>query len=158
MEQNEEDWGQKEANYWKSFREIKGNLLDWPTGLNPGSPTMTFSHWRGWEPSSSLHEDGCLSLNLALKVGRIPGELLIFRLRWNPEGVSLVSVKGCCSSRVEELTCESESRQAKDSLSFFPVLMWMVTRRCHTHSEWAFLLQIIWSRKIPHRYAQHHWF
>jgi hypothetical protein len=143
---------------WGNGYILKGTVLRWLTGCGLDSVATDFSHWRGWEPSSSLHEAGCLSLNLALKVGRILGELLIFRLRWNPEEVSLVSVKGCCSSRVEELTCESESRQAKGSLSFFPVLMWMVTRRCHTHSEWAFLLQIIWSRKIPHRYAQHHWF
>lgn len=78
----------------KGIYRLKGHLLNWLTGCGLGGPIVAVSHWRSQEPGSS-HVGWCLScLSLALRARRIPEELLVFGLHWNPQEVSSVIGEG----------------------------------------------------------------
>lgn len=146
------EWGRLKKGrsnlLWKFQGDNRG-FIRWGDRCGLHSVTTAFSRRRGWEPSSSVRQAGCLSLHLALKAGRIPGELLIFRLHWYPEEVESCISEGMLQQQGRR-TRLWEWRHAGKEQATFPsssCVMWMVTERCHTHSGWALLLQIVWSRK-----------
>ena len=56
--------------------------------------------------------------SLTLESCRIPGELLVFRLHWNPKNLVLILVSECHSNRIDELARETEGKQTKAESPF----------------------------------------
>lgn len=79
-----------------------------------GSLTMTISWWKAQE-SAVVWPWNCFlsSPDLVLDSLRIPRELLVFSLHGHPGELVLMPVKQCFRSRTDELTTESEGKQAK---------------------------------------------
>lgn len=114
---------------WVCVFVCEGDLLTCLTWHASGRPTGSVSRWRSWESSScSLHRAGCLSSSdLALKVGGIPGQLLVVSLHWKP------AETGVSGERTDELARKSEARTPKQGFLPARSLTWAVTRRCRPH-------------------------
>lgn len=132
--------------------------------INPSSSKMVVSHGRDWEPSRfSAHLAGWLnSPDVALEeASRIPEELLIYRLWWNPkEADCTISQWGNVKATGQPAWGQAAG---KGQLPSFPALSSGLppgsgAERSHPHVGWVFVLQIISSRKSHPGVPSSFWF
>lgn len=118
-----------EQNWWNEYI-LNGYLLDWLTQYSVGTPTKAFSHWGGQEcgnPSGPCGPGGWHlgSHTLAPKGWKIPKELLVFSLQWNPGEAGSRQWKDTAEAATGERNSQWAWRQAGEEQSPSPMSFYL---------------------------------
>lgn len=102
----------------------KGTYTDWFTGYGPCSLQWRSHPQKAWKSGSGQRsEDGCLSSSSqALESWRIPKELLVSSLHWDPKSLVQIQMKGSLRINVLAVRMGASKQKARlPSSKFFHV-------------------------------------